>query len=66
LVDAKDPYLIIVYLCETKTEVVNLSHEHQAYLWANEDECRKLLPKPIIEDFDKNRIFNLLESKNQV
>lgn len=66
LVDEKAPYLIVVYLCETKTEEVKLSHEHQAYLWANEDECRKMLPKPIVKDFDRSKVFNLLGSKNQV
>ncbi len=63
LVNANPPYLIIVYLCETKTEEVKLSPEHQAYLWADEEECRKMLPEPIIKDFDRSKIFDLLESK---
>ena len=41
LVNVSNPYLIIAYLCETKSENVILSNEHQAYLWADEDECRK-------------------------
>ena len=59
LVNGASPYLIIVYLCETKSEVVNLSLEHQAYLWADEAECRNSLPKAILEDFDKNGIWRL-------
>ena len=59
LVNGAAPYLIIVYLCEAKTEVVNLSLEHQAYLWADEAECRNRLPKAILNDFDKNGIWNL-------
>ncbi|MDE7295572.1 MAG: NUDIX domain-containing protein [Oscillospiraceae bacterium] len=57
LVNGEAPYLIIAYLCETKTEAVTVSSEHQAFVWADRDECKRLLPKPITEDFEKNRIF---------
>ena len=60
LVNFDDPYLIIAYLCESLTDEVKLSDEHQAYVWADEQECRKLLPKHIIGDFEKNGIFELL------
>lgn len=57
LVNGKEPYLIIVYLCETKEDAVILSHEHQSYLWADEEDCRNRLPKAIIDDFEQNSIF---------
>ena len=60
LVNANAPYLIIAYLCEAFTENVTLSKEHQAFLWADEAECRRLLPKAIIDDFDNNGIFEHL------
>lgn len=62
LVNAEKPYLIIAYLCESLTEEVKLSGEHQAYVWAGEEECRRLLPEHIIDDFEKNGIFGLLGS----
>jgi len=61
LVNGKKPYLIIAYLCETVTEAITLSDEHQAFIWADEKECKKLLPKEIIADFERNKIFEYLE-----
>ena len=51
--------LLIVYLCETATENVTVSFEHQAYVWADEAKCRELLPKAIIIDFEKNQEFDI-------
>lgn len=61
LVNAKHPYLIIAYFCETSTENVTLSEEHQAFIWADKKECIELLPKEIIADFEKNRIFECMK-----
>lgn len=55
------PDLLIVYLCETGSETVELSFEHQEYIWADEQQCKALLPPPIISDFEKNGIFELLD-----
>lgn len=60
LVNAKEPYLIIAYLCEAQTENVTLSNEHQAFKWADKDECRNMLPKAIIDDFEKHKIFEYI------
>jgi len=62
LVNGKKPYLIIAYLCETSTETVVLSSEHQAYIWADKKECKELLPEEIIDDFEKNNIFRYIEA----
>lgn len=59
LVNDDEPYLIIAYICESQTETVALSNEHQAFMWADKDECKVMLPKAIIDDFDKNGIFEL-------
>ena len=59
LVNGNKPFLIIAYICESQTEEVTLSNEHQAYIWADKKECKILLPKLIIDDFDKNGIFEL-------
>ncbi len=64
---AKKPYLIIAYLCKSETEAVTLSGEHQAFIWANKEECRQLLPKAITDDFEKNKIFELfMDSKGKI
>ena len=57
----KLPDLLIVYLCENVTENVTVSFEHRAYVWADEAQCRELLPKAIIGDFEKNRVFDMLQ-----
>lgn len=67
LVNAEEPYLIIAYLCEAQTEAVTLSNEHQAFIWADKDECRNMLPEAIIDDFEKNKIFEYIyDGKNQI
>lgn len=54
------PVLIIVYLCLTESESVIISAEHDAYLWADKDDCLRLLPDGIIDDFQNNNIFDIL------
>ena len=60
ILEGELPYLLIVYLCETSTENVTISFEHQAYIWADEEQCRELLPEAIISDFEKNHVFDIL------
>lgn len=60
LVNANEPYLIIAYLCEALTENVTLSEEHQAFIWADEKDCRRLMPQAIIDDFDNNGVFEYI------
>lgn len=62
LVNGKKPYLIIAYICEALTDNVILSDEHQAYIWADKKDCINLLPKEIIDDFEKNKIFDYIET----
>lgn len=59
LIDGDAPYLIIAYICESPTTTVRLSHEHQAFQWADQEACKAMLPEPIIDDFIKNGIFDL-------
>lgn len=53
------PCLIVVYLCQSPTETVTLSDEHQACVWADREACRAMLPPAILEDFDRHGIFRL-------
>lgn len=57
LIEPEDPCLLIVYLCQSPTDQVTLSDEHRAYRWADPAACRALLPRPILDDFNKNGIF---------
>lgn len=57
LVNGEKPYLIIAYLCEALAEAVTLSDEHQAFVWADKEACKNMLPKAIVDDFEKNKIF---------
>lgn len=59
IVNAAQPYVIMAYLCKAPTETVTLSHEHQAFQWADRATCRALLPQSILDDFEKNGIFEL-------
>ena len=65
LLEGELPDLLIVYLCETNTENVRLSFEHQAYIWADVEQCRELLPKAIVSDFDDNGIFEILRKNDK-
>lgn len=60
LMNVNKPYLIIAYFCTSVTDDITLSNEHQAYIWANKEECLELLPREIIEDFVTNKIFDYL------
>lgn len=59
-----DPYrqmVIIVYLCKSENMDVELSSEHEEYRWADANELKQLLPTHIINDFEKNHVFSLIE-----
>lgn len=60
LVNGKNPYLIIAYLCETHTEMVTLSNEHQAFIWADKEDCKNMLPTGIVKDFEENQIYEYI------
>ena len=65
LINGEEPYLIIVDLCETNTKEVTLSFEHQSYLWADAEECRRKLPKEILDDFERNGIWELFDKAGE-
>lgn len=58
-VQKTQPYLLIVYLCETDMEEVVLSHEHQDFIWADKEQCTKLLKGGIRKDFIKQKIYEM-------
>lgn len=62
MLDGDDPCLIIVYVCESPTESVRLSAEHRSFRWADQEACKALLPQPIMDDFNRNGIFDLFSN----
>ena len=62
LANGENPLLVIAYICESQTETVTLSNEHQAFMWADKEACKELLSKPIMDDFVKNGIFELFRN----
>ena len=52
--------IILVFLCESDSNNVVLSNEHQQFLWATKDEALVLLPQFIIDDFTQHQIFDHL------
>ena len=49
---------ILAYMCSADNGTVTLSSEHKNYLWASKEQMREMLSKPIIEDFDRNSIWD--------
>ncbi len=58
-VQKTQPYLLIVYLCETDMEDVVISYEHQDFIWADKELCMKLLKGGIKKDFIKHKIYEM-------
>ncbi|WP_082918208.1 NUDIX domain-containing protein [Oceanobacillus sp. Castelsardo] len=57
--DDPDRQLVFIhYLCSADHNLVVLSDEHTDFYWANQDNTKKLLRQNILQDFEKNHIFN--------
>ena len=54
--------VIISYLCIADNNNVMLSDEHQNYFWADKIQLLKMLPEPLINDFNKNNIWHVLDN----
>ena len=52
--------VIITYLCKTQQQQVTLSEEHSDFLWADKEELKSHLLPGILEDFDKNNVWDKL------
>ena len=58
-VNRDEPYLILVYLCETEVEEIILSDEHQDYKWVDKQECLRILNGGIRRDYIKHKILDM-------
>ncbi len=55
--------VILTYLCKAETDRVVLSEEHEDYLWATEEDMKKYLSKPILDDMNENHVWDIIFSK---
>ncbi len=55
-----DKVTIITYLCETNSQDIILSNEHEDYCWVEKREMIQLLPEHIIRDLQEMDVFNKL------
>ncbi|WP_348772913.1 NUDIX domain-containing protein [Exiguobacterium sp. 17-1] len=54
--------ILLVYFCTATTRTVELSDEHDAYLWADESTLRQQIAPNILADFERYQIFPQLVS----
>lgn len=52
--------ILLMYVCATNQTDVQLSAEHDAYLWADETTIRQLIAPNILADFERQDVFSLL------
>lgn len=55
----ENPFLILVFLCETEMEEILLSEEHQNFKWADKQECLRILRGGIKKDYLKHKIIDM-------
>ena len=53
--------VILAYLCIATDNNVNLSAEHQNYLWADKNKILDLLPEPLINTLNQYDVWNLAD-----
>lgn len=53
--------VIINYLCHTLDCKVQLSDEHDDFIWVGERTMRSIIPKRMLQNLEKNHIFEQLE-----
>ena len=49
--------VILSYSCTAYDNIIKLSNEHKNYLWADKKQMMSLLSKPIIEDLNRNSVW---------
>ena len=52
--------VILSYSCTAYDNNVTLSDEHKNYLWANKEQMMSLLSQPIIDDLNRNSVWDYI------
>ena len=53
--------VLLTFLCEYISDSIQLSSEHEEFLWASKDEVEVLLPQSILDDYIQHGIFKMKE-----
>jgi 8-oxo-dGTP diphosphatase len=51
----------LTYLADADSDAVTLSHEHKDYVWATREQIVALLNKPMLNDFMKHSVLDMLD-----
>ena len=60
LTSPKRQIVLLTFLCSTMEENITLSDEHEAYIWASEEELKCMLPPQIWEDYKQHKVLEYL------
>jgi len=61
LVSSQRQIVGLTYLSHANTNKVALSHEHKKFLWASRKQLEELLNKPMLSDFIKHSVLDMLD-----
>jgi len=57
--------VVMAYLCESQTDCVIISSEHDAFMWATIEELKTNVAKGILNDLEEFKVFEVLENLNK-
>ena len=55
--------VVLSYLCKSDIDAVQLSNEHQGYMWADKKQLKELLHKSTINDLTKHSAWRYITNK---
>ena len=61
LVNPQRQIVGLTYLNYADSDQVMLSHEHKDYIWASRRQLVELLNKPMLDDFIRHSVFDMLD-----
>jgi len=61
LVNPQRQIVGLTYLSYADSDQVILSHEHKDYIWASRRQLVELLNKPMLDDFMRHSVFDMLD-----
>ncbi|REK77023.1 NUDIX hydrolase [Paenibacillus paeoniae] len=57
--------ILLSYHCCSEQDIITLSEEHSAYLWATKDQLAELLPEFIFNNFLRHGVLKLMEEMSR-
>ena len=59
-INAHCQVILLAYYCTANDNIIKLSAEHTNYLWSNKKQMSNMLSKPIIDDFNRNSVWQYI------